>query len=148
MSETPEQTGWRLEVPLTKRDEDKRQVFGWLSISQDEQGRLVIDHDKDVILPDELERFAYEFVLESRAGSDMHLRTEDSDGQPIATLIESMVFTLEKQTALGIPAGVLPVGWWVGFQVHDEDTWQRIKSGELAMFSIEGTGIRTPIDAL
>ena len=47
-----------------------------------------------------------------------------------AVLIESVVFTEEKMKAMGIPAGTLPVGWWIGFKVLDEDVWEKVKSGE------------------
>ena len=37
-------------------------------------------------------------------------------------------------------------GWFVGMKIHDEETWQKIKSGELSMFSIGGKGVRTPAE--
>lgn len=58
-----------------------------------------------------------------------------------------MVFTKEKQIALGIPEGTLPEGWFVGFQVTDTDTWDKIKNGEYIDFSIEGTAMREEIPA-
>ncbi len=55
-------------------------------------------------------------------------------------MIESIVFTKEKLQALGLPENSLPCGcWWVGFQITDDSTWQKIKKGEYNMFSIEGT---------
>lgn len=62
-----------------------------------------------------------------------------------AVLIESMVFTPEKCAALGISEGTLPVGWFIGFKVTDEDVWKKVKSGEYPMFSIEGTAVREEI---
>lgn len=60
-----------------------------------------------------------------------------------AVLIESVIFTPEKQKAMGLPEGVLPeVGWWIGFYVTDDEVWEKVKSGEYPMFSIEGTAVR------
>ena len=57
-------------------------------------------------------------------------------------MIESIVFTKEKTQALGLPENSLPCGWWVGFQITDDNTWEKIKSGQYNMFSIEGTAQR------
>ena len=63
-----------------------------------------------------------------------------------AVLIESVVFTEEKMKAIGIPEGTLPVGWWIGFKVLDEDVWEKVKNGEYPMFSIEGEAERVEVD--
>lgn len=131
---------WRVPVNIAKMDDDQQLVFGWLSVSQDEQGRLVVDHQGDIIEPDELERMAYDFVLEARRAGEMHKRWEG-----VGRLVESMVFTRDKQEALGIPPGILPVGWWVGFKIDDPDVWAKVKSGEYRAFSIGGTGIREEV---
>jgi hypothetical protein len=52
--------------------------------------------------------------------------------------IESMVFTRDKQVALGIPPGIVPEGWWVGFQITSDAVWQKILSREYKGFSIQG----------
>ena len=62
-----------------------------------------------------------------------------------AVLIESMVFTEAKLNALGIPAGVLPIGWWIGFRVTDPDVWEKVKDGTYPMFSIEGEAERVEV---
>jgi hypothetical protein len=54
-----------------------------------------------------------------------------------------MVFTKDKQAALGIDLGL--VGWWVGFKVNDEGTRAAIKRGDLPEFSIGGSGRREPM---
>lgn len=74
-----------------------------------------------------------------REGSDNHERGG------IGVVIESMVFTKEKAAALGIPDGVMPEGWWVGFEVSDADVWKKIKDGTYTMFSIEGTASRVEL---
>ena len=125
---------------IAKTDEDKHLAFGWASIALDKNGNQLTDYQKDQIDPEELEKAAYGFVQFSREGGEMHQKPQ------VATCIESMVFTKEKQKALGIPDGVLPVGWWLGFKVQDEEVWKKIKSGEYSMFSIEGKGTRVPVE--
>ena len=63
-----------------------------------------------------------------------------------ATLVESVVFTEEKMEAMGIPTGTLPIGWWIGFLVTDDDVWEKVKNGELSMFSIEGEAEREEVE--
>ena len=45
-----------------------------------------------------------------------------------------------------IPEGTLPVGWWVGFKVHDEEVWKGVKSGKYKMFSVHGSGMRKALE--
>ena len=123
------------------KSKDKRLVFGWASVSITANGELLQDLQNDSIAPDDLETAAYEYVLQFRDGGEEHqpnLRRK-------AKLVESCVFTEEKQEALGIPPGILPVGWWIGFYVEDDDAWEKIKNGTYQMFSIEGTATRIPI---
>ena len=109
---------------IKKADEDKHLAFGWAYVSQDEGGNQTEDHSGD------------QLVELYREGGEMHERGG------CAVLVESMVFTKEKQQALGIPDGTLPIGWWIGFKVTDEDVWSKVKDGTYPMFSIEGTAIR------
>ncbi len=135
---------WELEFEIRKADEDQQLIFGWASVVQ-EGDYLIIDKQGDMILPEELERSAYEYMIEARDHGDSH--------SIIGTgkCIESAVFTKEKQRALGIEirnkAGHQVVGWWVGFKV-DDATWARHKSGELKEFSIGGKSASIPIDEL
>ena len=120
---------------VQKSSDDKRLAFGWASISQDESGKELVDLSEDVIDPETLENAAYEFVRLYREGGEMHERGD------CAVLVESVVFTKEKMAAMGIPDGTLPTGWWIGFYVTDDEVWEKVKSGEYPMFSIEGTAI-------
>ncbi len=63
-----------------------------------------------------------------------------------AVLVESVVFTEEKMKAMGIPEGTLPVGWWIGFFVTDDDVWEKVKNGTYPMFSIEGEAERVKVE--
>ena len=116
-------------------DDEKKLAFGWASVSE-KDGVLVTDSDGDIIPISELEKAAYDFVEIYRAGGEMHEKNN------VARLIESVVFTPEKFSAMGIAATELPLGWWVGFKISDDDVWQKVKSGEYNMFSIGGKAVR------
>ena len=124
---------------VQKSDDDKRLAFGWAYVAQDEAGNQTTDWSGDQLDPEELERAAYGFVELYREGGEMHERGG------CAVLVESIVFTKEKQAALGVPDGTLPVGWWIGFRVTDDDVWAKVKDGSYSMFSIEGTAVRIPV---
>lgn len=124
---------------IQKSSDEKRLAFGWASISQDESGTELVDLAEDIIDPDTLENAAYEFVRLYREGGEMHERGD------CAVLVESVVFTKEKMAAMGIPEGTLPTGWWIGFYVTDDEVWEKVKSGEYPMFSIEGTAIHETV---
>ena len=121
---------------IMKSDDEKMLAFGWASVSMRVDGELIEDWQEDIVEPEELENAAYNFVELYREGGEMHERV----GR--AVLIESVVFTEEKMKAIGIPKGTLPVGWWIGFKVTDEDVWEKVKDGTYTMFSIEGEAER------
>lgn len=124
---------------IMKSDDEKMLAFGWASVSMRVDGELIEDWQKDIVEPEELEKAAYEYVLLYREGGEMHERGG------AAVLIESVVFTEEKMQAMGIPAGTLPVGWWIGFKVLDEEVWEKVKDGTYPMFSIEGEAERMEV---
>lgn len=127
---------------ITKADEDKRLVFGWALVSATSDGQQIIDHQGDIVDQDELEEGAYEYVLNFRDAGEEHIGTLRKK----ARMVESVVFTEEKLQAMGIPLGTVPYGWWIGFYVDDDETWDKIKSGHYKMFSIEGKAVREPVD--
>lgn len=129
---------------IVKADEDKHQVFGWASVVEVD-GKPVVDRQGDWITPDEIEKAAYHYVLENRRGGNQHQR--DADDQPMhaSSLIESFVVTPEKIEKMGLPK-TTPVGWWVGYKVHDEDAWSDIKKGRKTGFSIHGKGKRREVE--
>ena len=132
----------RKSFSITKADEDKRLVFGWASISITVDGVQLEDRQKDMIDPEDLEEAAYEYVLNFRDTGEEHISTMRKKGK----LVESCVFTAEKQKAMGIPEGTLPVGWWIGFKIEDDAAWEKVKNGTYRMFSIEGRANREPVE--
>ncbi len=125
---------------ITKSDKGRHLAFGWASIAIKSNGEVVEDWQEDIIEPAELESAAYGFVELYREGGEMHERGG------AAVLVESVVFTEEKAKAMGIPEGILPTGWWIGFKVLDEDVWEKVKDGTYSMFSIEGTAERVEVE--
>lgn len=132
---------------VSKRNDEKRQVFGFCTVTAI-NGEPVVDLQDDYIPLEEIEKSAYTYVVESRKGGDMHSRvgrTLDSpNGVPLHTsdMIESFVITPEKLEKMGLAPNALPHGWWVGFQVNDEEQWNLVKRNERTGFSIHGKGIR------
>lgn len=126
-----------IRVPIAKVDAPQRLVFGWASVIE-KDGKPVEDLQGDVIDEPEMERAYYEYVEDARAAGEMHERSGDDVGK----LVECVVFTKEKQRALGIDLG--KVGTWLGFRLTP-DVFKRVQSGELSMLSIGGTGSREEI---
>lgn len=106
-----------------------------------------VDTQGDVISMDEVERAAYDFVMDSREAEDMHSRSQ-TGAAAVGTLVESVVFTDEKLLKMGIPEelhSLFPRGWWVGFKVTPEE-FALVQGGSRTMFSIAGRGKRTAIE--
>jgi hypothetical protein len=125
--------------PSTVLDDEQHIVFGWAQVITTKDGKIVFDRQGDYVTKEEeLAKAAYSYVLTSRDGGEMHLN------RGVGTVIESMVFTQEKMDALGIEKGTVPIGWWVGFKIHDAGVWEKVKKGEYSAFSVHGAGRRTP----
>lgn len=124
-------------VDIKKIDDDKQYVFGFFSVcSKDDEN--ILDHENSMIEEHELEKAVYDYVLNARIAGEVHIK------KGVGDLIESMMFTKEKQDLLGIDLGM--VGWWGGFHIHDEDVWGKVKKGEYVMFSIGGKAMKEYID--
>jgi hypothetical protein len=132
---------------VAKLDTDKRLVFGWAYVTHDKDGEVVVDKSGEFIDDYEvLEKAAYEFVITSRTGGDHHERDLTTGrARAVGTMVESMMFTPEKIEKMGLPPGLLPTGWWVGFKVTDDAAWQAVKAGERPAFSIHGTAKKEPV---
>lgn len=128
------------EPGILKVAAEARNVYGWAYVAQDRQGGQIVDISGDVVDdPAELEKAAAKFVSDYRVGRVAHT------GEPTMSVIESVTYTPAKLEKMGIPAGTLPTGWWVGFHVNDDKAWEDIKSGRMRAFSIGGRGKRDPI---
>ena len=133
---------WSLPFEIVKAEPEQRLVFGWASIAT-KDGKIVVDKQDDMILPEDLEKAAYDFVLFCRSQGDMHKTDESTSPIQVGRLVESMMFTKEKQDILKIDLGL--EGWWVGFRVDDQTLWDAHKRGERPEFSIGGRGKRVTV---
>ena len=124
---------------IKKSDDDLKQVFGWASVASRSDGEVIKDYQGDIIEPVVLEKAAYGFVADYATAGEMHERSG------VGHLIESVVFTKSKAQQMGVPDGILPEGWWVGFQITDDNVWSKIKDGTYSMFSIGGAGVREDV---
>lgn len=116
--------------------DDEQLVFGWAYVCKDKNGDRVLDWDNQMIEAEDLEPAVYDFNLNSRTSNIMHV-----DGTDCGTLVESIMFTKEKMSAMGIPEGSMPEGWWLSFKIKDKEVFNKIKDGTFKMFSIEGSGL-------
>jgi hypothetical protein len=128
-------------LQITKVDKENRMVFGFFNVNKigDE---LVEDLQQDTIETEELEKAAYDFVLNARIAGESHLR------KGVGNLVESMMFTYEKEQAIlktleqiGIKGAQFSLGiegWWGGFQITDEEVLAKIDKGDYPMFSVGG----------
>lgn len=127
------------EFGIAKVDEFQNLVFGWASVSITKDGKTVVDSQEDIIEPDELETAAYAFNLQFRKTGEMH------QGEAKGELVESFVVTPEKLEKMGLPRDALPIGWWVGFHIPDDEVFAKVRSGAYSMFSIQGRAIREEV---
>ena len=134
-----------LQGEIRKVDDERGEVFGW-AYTFTKNGEPVVDHSGDVIDNPEakaaFEKAFHDYVLDHRTGDLDHSEFG------ISTLIEAMVLTKEKATAMGIETD--REGAWVGYRI-DRSTeagrkaWELVKSGERPAFSIVGAGTRKEI---
>lgn len=122
-----------MEGQILKTDEEQRIVYGWASVVT-EKGEVVVDRQGDVIEPDTLVKAVNKFMEDVRVGKSMHT------GDQIGMVLHSMPITKEISEPLGIQSD--REGWVVAFKVYDDDVWNRVKSGELAAFSIGGRAMK------
>ena len=129
-----------LQFEVVAKQQEQRRVYGYASVAVTKDGKPIVDLQGDVIDPEDLEDTAAEFVKEYRQGGEMH------SGPAPSELIASVVLTAAVQKALGIPPGLVPEAWLVGFEVPAE-TFAKVKEGSRLMFSIEGQAQREEITA-
>ena len=130
---------------VQKVEQDQHEVYGWLYVTNHPDGTQVVDRSGEFIRTETLERAVTKYMLEQRVGGSVHMRNEDGSVFQAGRIIASMVFTKRMCGALGIPDGVLPQGWFVGYKIDHEPTWEAIKSGTLTCFSIGGRAQRREV---
>ena len=124
---------------IHKARDDEQLVSGWANVAINKDGSVPLDWQDDVIAPETLEKAAINFMLDYRGSGEMH------KGDSRGTVVESIVFTKEKQQAIGIPEGTVPEGWFITVKVHDREVFEKVKDGTYRMFSIQGTAKRVKL---
>jgi len=120
-------------VAILKSDPVQQVVYGWAGKYLDVDGSVLVDLQGDMIEPEVIEKAAVSFMEDYRESGVMH------EGESVGTIVASLVTTPEIVKALFGPDVHLPVGWLVGVRYPDANIYKRVVSGELAMFSIQGT---------
>lgn len=124
---------------IYKSKDSEQLVSGWANVSINADGSIPLDWQDDVIAPETLEKAAIGFMLNYRDSGVMH------KGGSVGTVVESIVFTKEKQEAIGIPEGSVPQGWFITVKIHDAEVFAKVKDGTYRMFSIQGTCRRVKV---
>ena len=124
---------------ITKAKEDECLVSGWASVAVNADGSLPLDWQDDVIAPETLEKAAANFMMDYRGSGVMH------EGDSQGVVVESIVFTKEKQAILGIPEGCVPEGWFITVKVTNPEVFKAVKEGKYRMFSIQGHAKRVKL---
>ena len=120
---------YSLEGKILKVDNEQRMVYGWASVVT-ENGVPVVDRQGDVIEADTLVKAVNDFMEHVRVGKAMHT------GEQVGVVVHSLPVTKEICDALGIQSD--REGWVVAYKVYDDSVWTKVKSGDLAAFSIGG----------
>lgn len=140
---------------IVKLVPDQYLIFGYANVSISKStsaatgGEQFYDLQLDSVPPEELEKGAYDYVLQAREADEMH------KGGVKGMLVESMVFTPDKlerfatdpttgqvnQADLMVLKQLFPCRWWVGFKVSP-DSFEKVRAGKLRMLSIAGEADR------
>ena len=134
-----EKVSAQVSMPIAKSDDARQLVFGWASVAADQEGNPVLDSQGDLIDLEDLEDAFYDYVKTAGTLNFMH------DGPVRGQLVEALVFTPEKLAKLGIPAGTVPYGAWVGYHIPNAQDYAMAKADGLLMFSIEGSAQREEV---
>ena len=130
---TVSETTNKQEGKILKLDEEQRIIYGWASVST-YKGDLIVDKQGDIIEMDTLEKAVNGFMEHVRVGKTMHV------GEQTGVIIHSFPVSKQICEALGIQSDT--EGWIVGYKVYDDETWEGVKSGKYASFSIGGRAIK------
>lgn len=121
---------------IFKINDEQRMVYGWASVIS-EDGIPVKDRQGDIVEAPTLESAVNKFMETVRVGKKMH------SGEQIGVIVHSFPLTNDIAKSIGIETN--REGWIIGMKVNDEETWNRVKKGELRAFSIGGRGQRKEV---
>ena len=124
---------------LTKLDEEKRLVTGWVAVTSDDNGNQITDSDGHVIPIEELEKAVHKAASQGGAGKvgDLH------DAPGVGDFVEWFVVDAKKRSALGFGPG--REGWAASLKITSDAEWELVKRGDRPELSMRGSGLGTPI---
>lgn len=122
---------------VLKADQAQQIVYGWAGQYLTVDGQPIEDLQGDVIEPDEIQKAAENFVKDYGTSGIHH------EGKSVGQIVASLVTTPDIVKAF-FPdsAGRVPVGWIIGVYYPDKKVFDRVVSGELPMFSVQGNADR------
>lgn len=118
-------------VRLIKSDSPERIVYGIVAEPD------VKDSQGDQQTAEDIEKAAYWF-MEKAQGITVKTDENHDDDDFSANLLENYLAPVD----MAIEGEVIKKGSWVQALRLDEDSWQKVESGELTGFSMAGTAIR------
>lgn len=124
--------GVSMDFAVAKSTDDLGLVSGWANVSVNANGSIPMDWQDDIISAEVLEKAAINFMKDYRGSGVEHM------GVSQGIVVESIVFTKEKQKAIGIPEGVVPEGWFITVKIDNPEVYKGVKAGKYRMFSIQG----------
>jgi hypothetical protein len=136
-------------IDIVRTDVARREVFGWAYQTRTPSGEIIVDRKNAYAETEVLEDAAYDYVLSCRSMGAEHMKRDGAipgtapEYLKFGRLIESFMVTRAKCEAMGIPAGTMPEGWWVGFYVDDNDVWAMVERGDVLDLSIAGVAMST-----
>lgn len=125
------------EVKLAEVDTEKRILMGAALIPNKQIFRRIGSDEFYVYFSKDTVRKASELFLKNGNQSNATLQHNSKiDGMTVVEswIIDDLEFDKSKKYGFSLPIGT----WMISMKVDNEDVWQRVKSGEIKGFSIEG----------
>lgn len=121
----------KIDVKITKRNEEKRLVYGVVL----EPG--IEDAQGDTISTEEIMKTMHDYMENSRAIGNQHESIVDS--VPVEIYAAPIDFKMGDET--------IKKGAWVQVtKIKSDEIWKGVKSGKITGYSIGGQGERWPIN--
>lgn len=99
------------------------------------------DTQEDVMTAEEIEKLAHRFLIESQIINEQH-----EDLEPIGVPVESYIAPIDF--AFQLPDGTVKMvkkGSWVLATKWSDDAWEKVLSGDINAYSMEGLGFRREV---
>jgi hypothetical protein len=128
-------------VKKGKTETEERFVIGGVLEPNDGvDGPLNPDSDGDIYSAEDIRKTAHGWAMKGFVPGIHHLSVAKGKISTVESYIAPQDLTIGKTT--------FRKGTWImAAKIIDDDLWAKVKKGELAAWSIEGLGLRTPVEA-